>query len=108
MLKETESEETKGFLSHFIIGGITLMASPLSQKPTVSKQIFDDVIILQLNCLGHFYTFHKFFIVSARQGHREKRQGGTMTPVPMDFRGPMYFRKAAGLPELERGASKRL
>ena len=63
----------KDFCHIFIYGGITLVASPLSQKPMVSKEIFGDVIILQCNCLGHFYTFNKFFIVSARGGVEDTR-----------------------------------
>ena len=42
-------------------------------------------------------------MLSPDQGHREGGQGGTMTPGPMDFRGPMVLRKAVGFSGPSRG-----
>ena len=38
----------------------------------------------------------QIIVFIAIQGRREGGQGGEMTPGPMDFRGPMSFRKAVG------------
>ena len=43
MLKETETKETKVFFVSFL----SLVASGRSQKPMVSKHVFDDVMVLQ-------------------------------------------------------------
>ena len=62
MLKKTESEETKGFLSYFYDWWHTLVL-----KSHGFKTGFGDVIIQQQNCLGHFHTFHKFSLLCPRE-----------------------------------------